>query len=434
MRSLRQYFFIFTLFLLTVTGCTQQHRQRIQDNSDSLTSINIVTQDGMSETFTNKDRLQQFENVDFLKNQPYQKVMRVYGRDCKGDVSAYITSYHPNGQPKQYLEVVNNRACGLYQEWFSNGVLKLEATTLNGTADLTTSAEQTWLFDGVAKVWDECGNLIADIPYCKGELEGDSIYYHSNGNIWKRCPYCQGKLEGVFEVFLENNELLQTTQYVNGIKNGPSYRYWNCDNVAADETYCNGLLETGLYYDQKGEIVAKVEDGAGYRAIFGKEGVSELHEYHNGVLDGEAKVFGKNSRIVRIYHIKKDDYHGEEIYYYEKISKTPQLVPKLCINWYEGKIQGVTKTWYDNGVLESQREMGNNKKHGLSTAWYRDGSIMLIEEYDHDKLVKGEYYKKGEKLPVSQISEGKGVATIYDAEGNFLRKLIYLNGKPTIDG
>lgn len=423
-------------FLLFIcSGCSQHHyyQQKIKDNSDILTSINIVTHDGMSETFTNKDRLQQFESVDFLKNQPYQKVMRVYGRDCQGNTTAYITSYHPNGQPKQYLEVVNNRAFGTYKEWFENGVLKLETQIINGTADLTTADEKTWLFEGCSKVWNEEGNLIAEIPYVKGSLEGVSIYYHNNGNVWKRTPFSKGKVEGVYEIYLENNELLQTVEYVNGIKNGASYRYWSCDKIASKETYCNGRLESGVYYDVNGTVVSKIENGDGYRAIFGRNTISELHEYHNGALDGEAKVFDKDGRITRLYHVKNGDYHGEDIHYYDKISKDNQLLPKLSINWYQGKIQGPVKTWYGNGILESQREMGNNKKHGLATAWYRDGSIMLIEEYDHDKLVKGEYYKKEQKHPISQVHLGKGVATIYDDEGNFLRRLTYSNGKPSVE-
>ena len=69
----------------------------------------------MSETINSKDRLNAFEKTNFLSAQPYQKVMRVYGKQENGDIKACITSYHPNGQVKQYLESVNNRAFGAYQ-------------------------------------------------------------------------------------------------------------------------------------------------------------------------------------------------------------------------------------------------------------------------------------------------------------------------------
>ena len=55
---------------------------------------------------------------------------------------------------------------------------------------------------------------------------------------------------------------------------------------------------------------------------------------------------------------------------------------------------------------------------------------MMIEEYDQGKLKRGDYYQRGEKLPVSQVTNGKGLVTLHDPEGNFLRKVNYESGKP----
>jgi len=84
-----------------------------------------------------------------------------------------------------------------------------------------------------------------------------------------------------------------------------------------------------------------------------------------------------------------------------------------------------------NGVIESQRVWADNQKNGLSSAWYQDGSLMLIEEYEKDKLMKGDYFRRGEKLPVTQILNGNGTATLFDAVGTFKRKVEYYSGKPS---
>ncbi len=76
--------------------------------------------------------------------------------------------------------------------------------------------------------------------------------------------------------------------------------------------------------------------------------------------------------------------------------------------------------------------MTGNKKNGILTSWYSDGNMMLIEEYDHDKLVKGEYYKKGDRFPASTVLDGKGTGTFFDSEGIFLRKVSYRNGRPEL--
>lgn len=395
-----------------------------------LTRINIIDQNGTSETISNLDRLQKYANVDFLQPQPYQKVLRVYSRDECGNIPSYITSYHPNAIPYQYLEVINGRAKGSYQEWYPDGTQKICAEVISGAADLTAAAIETWLFDGPNTAWDEEGRIEAELLYSKGELDGLCVYYHKNGEVWKKVPFVRGKIDGTVKIFVENGSLFQEASYSQGFKNGPSIRYWCDGGVAAEECYSFGKLLTGCYFDINHKHVAEVIDGKGFRAVFGKESITELQEYVGGVQEGDVQVFAKTGGVVQKYRTKNGYRHGEEVYYYDKLKPGQQPKPKLQLSWYEGKIQGICKTWYPNGNQESQREMSGNSKNGLSTAWYEDGNIMLIEEYEKDKIVKGEYYKKGEYIPVSQVIGGRGTATLYDSDGSFLRKIEYNRGVP----
>jgi antitoxin component YwqK of YwqJK toxin-antitoxin module len=239
-------------------------------------------------------------------------------------------------------------------------------------------------------------------------------------------------MEGISETYLDCGTLLQTTEFCAGEKNGISRRHWENGQISSDEIYSNGKLISGRYYSLCNELVASIDDGKGYRALFGKSNVSEMHEYDGGYVNGEIKIFDENGSLIRIYHIKNGLKHGVEIDYYEMSNGKIVLVPRISINWVEGRIQGITKTWYPNGVQESQREMNNNDKNGLLTAWYRDGSLMLIEEYEQDKLIKGEYFIRGEKISISDVKNGKGTATIFDADGNMVRKIPYNNGKPSL--
>lgn len=417
--------------LICYPGCS--HYQKQYFIKPKLTSINIIDRNSFTETINNPERLVSYEKINFLEPQPYEKVLRVYSRDEQGDTKAYINTYHENGYPKQYLEVLNSRAYGIYREWFPNGAQKIEAFVIGGTADVTPGAEKTWIFDGECRAWNEKEELLGFMPYCKGELEGISVFYHPNGNIWKSIPYHQNKIEGSYQTFTEDGQLLQKTEYQMGIPNGPSYRYWNQEKISSDELFCEGLLMQGKYYTTTGKLICQIENGKGYRAIFNKDTISEMHEYRNGIPEGVVKTYNKYKRLTSLYHIKNGYKHGEEICFYESPIPQKKPIPKISINWYDGKVQGIVKTWYDNGTQESQKEMSENKKNGNSAAWYRDGSLMMIEQYDHDKLVKGEYYAKGEKIPVSTISHGEGVATIFDAEGTYLRKIIYYHGKPQLD-
>lgn len=422
---------LFCVLLVTFTGAKRAKSSK--PRLLPLTSVHIVDRNGFSETISNKDRLNQFQNVNFLSSQPYQKVLRIYARDSKGNIRSVVTTYHENGNPKQFLEVLNARANGIYCEWHENGHMSVMSRVIGGTADVTSLAEKSWLFDGPSYAWDEAEHQIAEINYSQGSLEGMTTYFHSNGQIWKRLPYTKNQLEGSVEIYRNNGELLQQQSYSQGQRDGTSTRYWKCDQIASQEEYCRGKLENAQYFDQSGSLVAEVKNGTGYRAIFGKENVQELQEFTDGSLDGEVKVFNQEGRLKRIYHVKNEIKHGEEIEYYDRffVSSAP-LQPKLSFYWHEGKIQGMVKTWYPTGILESQKEMSNNAKNGVLTAWYRDGNMMLIEEYNTDKLVRGDYFKKEERIPVSQVVDGKGVVTIFDADGHFVQKIAYVNGKPEI--
>ena len=91
------------------------------------------------------------------------------------------------------------------------------------------------------------------------------------------------------------------------------------------------------------------------------------------------------------------------------------------------------RSWYENGVLESEREVNGNKRHGTAAAYYDNGSLMLMEEYDNDKLVKGAYYQFKDKKPISRIEDGTGLATLHYADGRFKQKISYERGHPKID-
>lgn len=427
-------FCIFMVLLFTFASAKRSRKQCYQKKKPlQLISVHIVDRNGFSEAITNKDRLGQYQKVDFLQPQSYQKVLRIYARDGKGNMRSVVTSYHENGNPKQFLEILNGRASGQFCEWHENGTMSVYAQVLNGSPDIANGAEKTWVFDGLSCIWDENGHNIAQISYSQGSLEGFSYYFHTSGNVWKIVPYHNNEVNGTMEIYKDSGELLQKVSYSKGLKNGESYRYWNDSQVASYELFNNGKLEKGEYFDKEGQSITEINSGDGYRAIFGKEAVCELQTYKDGYLDGQVQVYNPQGKLKRIYHIKNNIKNGEETEYYvdENAISEEEPKPKLSFNWYEGKVHGIARTWYPNGNLESQREMANNEKNGILTASYRDGNLMLIEEYEKNKLVRGDYFKIGDRVAISEVREGKGTATIFDANGQFIHKIVYERGMPT---
>ena len=429
--------------LLLLAACSQYSG----DKSQPLTSIQMVDRNGFSETVSAKERLSLYQNVDFLTPQPYQKVLRVYKRDHQGKTHAVLTCYHPNGQISQYLDVVDSRAHGFYREWYENGKRKLEARVIEGIADFSPIAQSGWLFEGESQVWDEQGNCIAKIHYSRGSLEGLSQYFYPSGKLQKEIPYHQNEIDGVMTLFTEDGQVMERISHDKGQRDGLAVGFWRdrgtYPNKIPNETsggseekyteqYEKGALKTGVYLSPEGKKIAEVASGSGKQAYFDETRLLSLVTIERGLPEGLVQLFGENGDLTAEYHIKQGKKNGTEIQFYAK-NRDGNILPKLMVTWNEDKIHGVTKTWYENGAVQSQREMSGNKKHGMGFAWYKDGSLMLTEEYENDKLIKGSYFKKGEKEPVSKIDAGKGVASLFDAEGMFLKKISYDRGRPLLE-
>ncbi|MBN4067287.1 hypothetical protein JYU14_04310 [Simkania negevensis] len=420
--------------LVLTAGCS---RVRKGSRAPTLISIQLIDRNGMTETTRNKDRLSRYEGVEFLSSQPYQKVTRTFRKEKSGEEKTMLTSYHSNGRLRQYLEAKEGRAHGLYREWYENGVLKAEASVVEGVADLTEQAERSWAFDGKTYAWNEKGGLVALIPYDQGAIDGIATYYHSNGNLWKIKPFTNNKKEGKEELYSSDGALLQETFYLNDFKEGPSIRHREEGSLLFNEHYREGLLESGEYYKINNELIAEVAQGAGKRALFNEEGIlTELVEYQQGVPHGTVQLFTEWGELMRSYQITNGLKQGKEIEYiispFNKKKTTTPPRPKLLLSWHEGMLHGPVQSWYPNGQQESSKEMERNNKQGLAFAWYEDGSLMLAEEYNKELLIRGEYYSNKSKKPVSTVNEGKGVTTLFDSKGNLLEKIPYDKGLPQL--
>ena len=403
------------------TGC-----QSRSDQESSLTSIHILDRNGFSETISADERLLQMEMNDFCQAQPYQKVTRTFHKTPSGKVPSIVTTYHPNGSLWQILEALDGRAFGKYREFFASGQMRLEAHVIEGEGDIHAHSQEDWVFNGASKAWNSDGILIAEINYQKGLLEGPSKYYHSNEQLAKIVPYRRGQIHGVISFYDKLGNLYGTETYKNGQQDGVTQFEETAESPSYRETYEMGKLMQAVYFDKSGLPIGEIRDGIGEKLAFLADQKLEKTEYHHGYPEGKVRMYNQKNRLESEYTVSNGMKHGEEWFYYPNSSKNP----KMMITWYNDKIHGPVKTWYENGAIESEKEMSNNLRHGHSFAWYLDGSLMLIENYEKNKLVKGSYLQKQNKDPISTVKAGNGIATLHDSKGYFLKTIEYQKGRP----
>ena len=407
---------IYLSLCIFLTSCSSGNQQR-------LAKVHLTNQKGFTETITNRDRLKDFESEQALTVQPYKKVVRVYK---KGAVAkSLISTYHPNGQLHQILKCQDGQAYGPYKEWHSNGILKISSYVIKGIPDIDISGQNSWVFEGESRAYDEKGALQAIFEYKNGNLEGIATEFHPNGQVKQKTPYVLNKAHGTSLTFSEEGNLLEKTLFKKGLKEGVSQKFWDKNRICSEEYFEGGRLINGTYFNSLGMLLGQVKRGFGLRATFYENKSFDLREYQDGVENGKVQIFNSKGEMINSYFQVNGQKMGQELLF----DPTSQR-PTLSIDWVDGKVHGLVRSWHANGQLESQREMSLNRKQGVSTAWYPDGSLMLVEDYDSGELTKGKYYKKGNSSPISTIVKGQGVATLFDNNGIFTRKIEYFGGKP----
>ena len=413
----------FAISCLAFQACSKTSHS---SNDEPIVSMQLLDRNGFSETISSKDRLENYQKVDFSQPQPYEKVLRIFGKDEQKKSKSTITSYHSNGYLWQYLEIIDGRANGIFREYFPTGVLKIQAHVIEGMGDVSEKAQLSWLFEGKNEVYDELGKISAEIQYEKGSLQNASYYYYPSGKIWKTIPYKDNEIHGVLTILHEDGSLLESIEYQNGKKHGSALGYWKDSKPRYIEAYQNDLLNEASYFDPQGNLLGKIEEGNGKQYVFEEEKLYSTIQHKKGAAEGRVEIFHKNGSLSHFYTVRDGQKNGEEWHYYPSKEKEK---PKLFLFWHEDAIQEV-KTWYENGVMESQKRLNHNKKHGLSVAWFADSSVMFLETYEQDKLIKASYFEKGSKNPASTIENGKGIAMIYNHDGHFIKKIMYDKGIP----
>lgn len=414
---------LFLPFFLLLQSCSKSSPG---SKEESIVSMQLLDRNGFSETISSKERLENYQKIDFTTPQPYEKVLRIFSKDKEKRSHSIVTSYHPNGYLWQYLEVIDGRANGVYKEYFPTGVLKIEARLIEGMGDVSEKAQLSWVFEGKNTVYDENGKLAAEIFYEKGSLQNNSLYYYPNGNLQKTIPYKDNAIDGAITLLREDGSLLEKIEYKNGKKNGVSFGYWEGENLRYKETFENDLLMEASYFSPEGTLLGGIKEGKGTQYRFEGKTLFSSVEYKKGSPEGKVEFFQKNGSLSHFYTIKNGQKNGEEWHYY---SHTEKLSPKLYLFWDQDSLQEA-KTWYENGVMESHKKLNQNKKHGLCIAWFADNSVMFLETYEQDKLIKASYFEKGNKTPVSTIEKGKGIAMLYNKDGHFMKKIMYDKGMP----
>ena len=341
--------------------------------------------------------------------------------DQRGDWCGPYEEYYSNGQVKiqgtvkrvnRVFRDETNQYIGPYKEYYENGQPKQECVY-----------DEQGAFDGVYKEYYANGQVERECVYKNGREVGLHREYYENGQIKTEYTYNeQGKLDGLCKEYYENGQIKIECSYKNGTKDGLRKEYYENGQVKIECMYNEGK-EDGLCkeYYENGQI--KIVCG-----------------YKNGIKDGLRKEYYENGQVKIECMYKK----GKEYGLYKEYYENGQV--KIECMYKRGKEDGLCKEYYENGQPKSESVYKNGQKiegkeyyangkikSELSAVGYKEyypsGRVRL--EYTNEGKHCKEYYENGQLMretalgmsekayyPNGQVAMADGVENHYYANGN----------------
>ncbi len=199
-----------------------------------------------------------------------------------------------------------------------------------------------------------------------------------------------GKKQGWWKRYYPDGTIMYTGFFVNDSPRGTFRRYFE-----------NGKRKAVMQFSD--------DSKSSYAKLF----------YMNGELAAEGKYIGT---------LKDSTWN-----YYSYYTHTLSLVE----NWLAGQKNGITKKYYDNGIVAETSEWEGNVKTGRWFQFFEDGSLRLSSSYDKDRI-NGPYLVY--TAPGMLAIDGKyingnmdGKWKFFNDKGELEYELVYDNGKALND-
>ena len=102
--------------------------------------------------------------------------------------------------------------------------------------------------------------------------------------------------------------------------------------------------------------------------------------FYNGKKEGVAKTWFNNGVLKLESHYKQNKLEGSYISWWNN------GVLAMDTNYTNGKLQGIQKQWYYTGVLAKQRNLVDGKENGIQQAWLKNGKMYVNYEAKNGRI------------------------------------------------
>jgi len=281
-------------------------------------------------------------------------------------------------------------------ERYPNGSIKVER-------EVILDSEANYVNHGKYTMYGLDGSVLKTGEFREGKQQGKWIQHFSEdkgyiisaeqqrdfaGPFVSEATFVDGKLHGTWTIKDRSGQNIIEWNFSHGDRNG-KWTWWHSNGQKwLEATYKNGALNGQLLeWDRDGKLAAQ------FTYVDGRYLAKEVGWYALG----------------------HKHFEGE----YLRVPTMPQPV----YDWWTGTATG-----------PDAAPTGEDQKHGVWTAWYRNGNKKSEGSYDHGVLT-GKFtwwYENGQKQAEGEYLAGEesGTWTTWHPNGLRESQIVYLDGKP----
>ena len=180
------------------------------------------------------------------------------------------------------------------------------------------------------------------------------------------------------------------------------------------ETYSNTELphyiiqylndkQDGIFieFDKQGNLVRKIDyknglmDGRYYK--FKNTVLLELVEYQEGKKNGASTLYYDDGFIMESSNFKNGQRDGVTEWYAHRLKEQGEMVAKYT--YQDGRFEGLQETFFENGAVKTRKMYANNVQDGPAFEFYEDGSVKTEATFKKGEIKgKQKEYQQGKKI------------------------------------
>jgi len=253
---------------------------------------------------------------------------------------------------------------------------------------------------GDAETFYPTGQLQSFKRYRDNELHGTSASWDQEGNLLVEICYEEGKMNGRFFQKLEDGKEV-IYHYRKNQRHGPHQIYYPVQEGMAKQKAFEVTFEEGF---PEGDAIEYDEKGNKLSSTF----------YVQGLKEGSCQIFNKGALLMQI-SFKKDKKHGTLNEYYPK----GEILSD--VSYQEDQKHGEEKSYFRDGTPAHYAQYVHDKLEGRSYRWNEKGIIIFEGEYKEGLRVGkfNKYYDDGKPRVLQTFLNDQlhGIKKSYDEKG-----------------